>query len=504
MAEEPDFDAVCDRLDIPQNLRKHIEPAAASRGKMAVARGMLPMPPKTLLAMTYFLLGDPDKEVAQAAEKSLVDMPEDRILGLLDFKTHPKILEFVVYKRLSDKRLIERVALMRQINDKTLCFLAEKGPERVTEMVANNQERLIITPQILRFLARNPAASAALVDRVRSFQRLQGINLDEIEAELRREAEERQQVAAAAAAEQARQQAPVEPPPSSGTPPASGTPPPPPAGAPGGGAAPLAARPAAPPPGLIPGEVYIPPAPTEPYVPPPGLINPLAALLEDWGLPLEPAWVAPPDGPPTDVVGPPIMTAPVVAAAVEREHIDIDQVDLTNMESLAESDFAFSFREDQDDFNSDLTGSVEGADDEFKASLAIQIGAMTTGQKIKLAYKGNKMVREILVRDTNKIVAVAVVKSGRITDNEVSSIATNRAIHEDCIRALAENREYLRKYPIKVALCNNPKTPIPIAMSLLKSMHIKDLKGLSNNRNVSSAIFVQAGKLWKQKKAGGK
>jgi hypothetical protein len=113
-------------------------------------------------------------------------------------------------------------------------------------------------------------------------------------------------------------------------------------------------------------------------------------------------------------------------------------------------------------------------------------------------------VRELLVRDTNKIVAVAVIKSGRITDNEVKSIATNRAINEDCIRALADNREYLRKYPIKVALANNPKTPISVAMSLLKSLHVKDLKGLANNRNVSAAVFSQAAKLYKQKKAGNK
>ena len=59
---------------------------------------------------------------------------------------------------------------------------------------------------------------------------------------------------------------------------------------------------------------------------------------------------------------------------------------------------------------------------------------MTVGQKIKLAYKGNKTVRELLVRDTNKIVGVAVVKSGRITDREVMTIATDgtRAGHRWC------------------------------------------------------------------------
>jgi hypothetical protein len=501
MAEETDFDTLCDRLEIPANLRKHIQPGAPSRGKMAVARGMLPMPPKTLLAMTYFLLGDGDPQVSGAAEKSLLDMPEERMLGLVDHRTHPKIVEFLAYKRLEDKELIERIVLMRQANDKTLCYLAERGPERVAEMIANNQERLITTPQLLRFLGRNPNASAALVDRVKSFQRLQGIDIAELDEERRVAALQAQEVAEAAQKEEARQRG-------ASTPPAAAPPP-------------LAARPAEAPaprpmprsaPGpeglpldFVPGEVYIPPPPTAPYTPPPGLVNPLAMLLMDWGIPLDPSFVAPPEAAPTDYVGAPILTGPITPdASPERTAIDIEAIDLSGLASLADSDFTFSFREDQDEFADDLTAERDDVDEEFKQSLAMRVSKMTTGQKIKLAYKGNKTVRELLVRDTNKIVAVAVIKSGRITDNEVKSIATNRAINEDCIRALADNREYLRKYPIKVALANNPKTPISVAMSLLKSLHVKDLKGLANNRNVSAAVFSQAAKLYKQKKAGNK
>jgi hypothetical protein len=501
MAETNEFNEICDRLDIPESLRKHIQPGSASRGKMAVARGMLPMPPKTLLAMTYYLLGDDDPQVSSAAEKSLLDLPEDRVLGLLDMRSHPKILEFLSYKRIDDTRLIERIVLMRQINDKTLCFLAERGAERVTEIIANNQERLITTPQVRRFLARNPASSAALVDRVKSFQRLQGIDVSDVDEEARVAAIEAKTVADAAQAEEQRSKAPAPPP---STPSGSGSP-----AGPGPSQAPsqpLAARaPAATPPGFVPGEVFIPPVPTDPYTPPAGLINPLEALLVDWGIPLDAGFVAPPASAPTDTVGPPILSGPITPdASPERTAIDVESIDITGMSSLADSDFNFSFNEDQDDFEDDLTNDQDHIDDEAKQGLAMQLAGMTTGQKIKLAYKGNKTVRELLVRDTNKIVAVAVIKSGRITENEVKAIATNRAINEDCIRALAENPEYIRKYPIKVALAGNPKTPISVAMSLLKSLHIKDLKNLSKNRNVSAAIFTQAAKLYKQKKSGRK
>ena len=178
-------------------------------------------------------------------------------------------------------------------------------------------------------------------------------------------------------------------------------------------------------------------------------------------------------------------------------------IDLSGRTSLQDSDFSFDLTEDNTSFDSEFTDDEkEDMDDDKKLSLRQQLENMTIGEKIKLSYKANKGVREVLVRDTNKLVACAVVNSGRITDSEVLSIAINRSIHEDVIRTLSSNREYTRKYPVKVALAGNPKTPIPTAINLLNSLHVKDLQKLAKNRNVSSAVFSQASKLYKRRKSG--
>ena len=62
-------------------------------------------------------------------------------------------------------------------------------------------------------------------------------------------------------------------------------------------------------------------------------------------------------------------------------------------------------------------------------------------------------------------------------------------------------KENLRMYPVKVALCTNPKTPVPVAMRLISSLHVGDLKSLARNRNVSSAVFTAATKLYKQRQS---
>ena len=131
----------------------------------------------------------------------------------------------------------------------------------------------------------------------------------------------------------------------------------------------------------------------------------------------------------------------------------------------------------------------DSEEEEKRVSLEQKLRDMPVGKKIKLAYMGNQEARKILVRDPNKIVAAAVVKSGRLTPNEVASFAGNKNLHDEVVRLIADNKEFTRKYPVQVALVNNPKTPPSVALRLLQGLHKRDLQQLANNRNVSSVIF---------------
>jgi len=124
---------------------------------------------------------------------------------------------------------------------------------------------------------------------------------------------------------------------------------------------------------------------------------------------------------------------------------------------------------------------------------------MSVGEKIKLAYLGNKTARRVLIRDPNKIVSSAVVKSGRLNPAEVVAFASNRNLSDDVVRELARNNDFTRKYPVKVALANNPKTPVSVAIAFVHHLHRRDLQALANNRNVTSVIFTTAKNLYKSK-----
>lgn len=130
-----------------------------------------------------------------------------------------------------------------------------------------------------------------------------------------------------------------------------------------------------------------------------------------------------------------------------------------------------------------------------RVSLIRRIMFMNTKDRIKLAMKGDREARGILVRDSNKVVCSAVVKNPRITEQEIENIAAMRTVAEEVLRIIALNRTWIRSYVIIHNLARNPRTPIPTAMNILPRIRTKDLQNLAQNRNVSEAVRRQAYRL---------
>jgi hypothetical protein len=120
------------------------------------------------------------------------------------------------------------------------------------------------------------------------------------------------------------------------------------------------------------------------------------------------------------------------------------------------------------------------------------IQKMSVYQKIKLARLGNREARGLLVRDRNKVVAVAAVMSPKLTDNEIVTIAQSRNVSDEVLRIIAHNRQWTRTYKVKLALAQNPKTPQPLAMGLVSQLQDSDLAGLMKSKDVPAAIATHA------------
>lgn len=130
----------------------------------------------------------------------------------------------------------------------------------------------------------------------------------------------------------------------------------------------------------------------------------------------------------------------------------------------------------------------EEIEEERRLTLAQRILQMSVSEKIKLATLGNKEARTLLLRDTNKLVAIAVIQSPRITESEIIAVTQSRTVNEEILREIANNREWMKLYQVKLNLVRNPKTPPGIALRLVPHLREKDLKDLRTNKNVPNVV----------------
>ena len=131
-------------------------------------------------------------------------------------------------------------------------------------------------------------------------------------------------------------------------------------------------------------------------------------------------------------------------------------------------------------------------ENEDSQSTLQRIAAMTVAQRIGVAMKGSREERAILIRDPNKIVAVAVLGSPKMTETEIEGIAKMASISDEILRMIANNRAWTKRYGIIAALARNPKTPVAISMNLLARLTEKDLRSISADRNVPEILRITA------------
>jgi len=131
-------------------------------------------------------------------------------------------------------------------------------------------------------------------------------------------------------------------------------------------------------------------------------------------------------------------------------------------------------------------------ENEDSQSTLQRIAAMTVAQRIGVAMKGSREERAILIRDPNKIVAVAVLGSPKMTETEIEGIAKMASISDEILRMIANSRAWTKRYGIIAALARNPKTPVAISMNLLARLTEKDLRSISADRNVPEILRITA------------
>ena len=127
-----------------------------------------------------------------------------------------------------------------------------------------------------------------------------------------------------------------------------------------------------------------------------------------------------------------------------------------------------------------------------RESLFIRVRKLPVAARVKLALTGNKEARQVLSHDSVKLVQTCVLRNPRFTLEEALAMAKNRSLAGELLRIIAEQKDWIRNYSVRLALVQNPKTPLQVALGLLSGIQERDMRQIAKSRNVASVLQAQA------------
>src|SRR3954470_11004256 len=138
---------------LPGNFQKHVDPKAPVPLRMMGAKALVPMAPKEMATALFMLTFDPDTAVRETAVKSAAALP-DRILSvaLRDDTIDAPVLDYYAGIFSSKDEYLEMLVLNAATPDETVRRLTEAADEKITEIVAQNQLRMLRHGDIVRAL----------------------------------------------------------------------------------------------------------------------------------------------------------------------------------------------------------------------------------------------------------------------------------------------------------------------------------------------------------------
>src|SRR5712671_7113908 len=171
-------------LDVlPANFQKHVDPKAPVPLRMMGAKALVPMGPKDMATALFMLTFDADANVRETAAKSAGALP-DRMLAvaLRDETADPHVLDYFVSALAAKPEYLEMLILNPSTPDEAVARVAAMPQEKLLEIVAQNQLRILRHDAIVRALVGNPVTRPSTVDSVTDFCVRSGLVLADLPA----------------------------------------------------------------------------------------------------------------------------------------------------------------------------------------------------------------------------------------------------------------------------------------------------------------------------------
>jgi hypothetical protein len=164
---------------LPKPLQKHADPKAPAPLRMMGAKGLVPaVAPVDLVTLLFLLSSDPDAAVAETAVRTAEGLP-DKIWGVALRSEGLKgvVLDWLADRFAGKEAALELVLLNAATPDATFARLAPVVPQKLSDVIRQNELRLLRHDDIIRALCKNPNALASSIDGACDFCVRNGLTL---------------------------------------------------------------------------------------------------------------------------------------------------------------------------------------------------------------------------------------------------------------------------------------------------------------------------------------
>jgi len=121
-------------------------------------------------------------------------------------------------------------------------------------------------------------------------------------------------------------------------------------------------------------------------------------------------------------------------------------------------------------------------------ALPHEVGEIPLGVRRSLAKSAEKHMLEKLLLDPDLLVIRHLLDNPRITEEDVIRIASRRPIPGSTLNEIAESRRWATRQRVRVALARNPYCPTDVALRILGSLPLRELRELRTDATLDSEI----------------
>jgi len=132
--------------------------------------------------------------------------------------------------------------------------------------------------------------------------------------------------------------------------------------------------------------------------------------------------------------------------------------------------------------------SSEEPESQRSTSLWEKLRGLTPPQKILLAPQADRLTRLLLVQDSDPQVLYALLKNPRLTLDEVLRVAKSTYLSFQSCELILKTAAWFSNLDIRVALIQNPKTPLPFALRILPTLPDNEVRAIAKGSATSMAL----------------